>query len=672
MVKFPAVQAALIAALDDWLYNEPGVAERVWLRAVLARADGDAWRNQVREAISGKDRKALEALAERAEAQRPAMLVLLGHELFRRKAQASAIRLLVRAQERHPGDFWINLTLGSMFADCRPPQPEQAIIYYHVAAALRPDSPGIYYNLGNVLKAKGDLSGAIVAYERAVAINPDYAAAHHNLGIALRDKGDLPAATAAFRKAISANPGIAEAHNALGEVLYRQGDRKGAEAAYRAAIAIKPDHATAQFSLGVVLRLMGDLPGAIAAFEKAATIKPSYAAAYFNLGDILRDSGNLPGAIAAFEKAVASAPNDAKAQFALGEVLQARRDMAGAEVAYQRAVATKPDYAEALLNLGVVLHARSNLAGAEAAYRKAIAVRPDYAEAHNNLGSALSEQGDRPGAEAAYRKAIEIRPDYATAYYGLGNTLSARRDLPGAEAAHRKALAINPDLAEAHCNLGFVLRDEGSLREALASLQRGHDLGKKKRGWSNPSEQWVQDCQRLIGFNEKLPAFLRGDMRPADLTERITLARLCAIKRMHGSASRFYEEAFTSRPDLVEPYKSTGLLYLAACSAVLAGCGKGDDASQLDDKEKARWRRQAIEWLRADLAAWTKQLENNTPQAGAAVQKDVGSWQHDPNLAGLRDAAQLAKLPEAERDTCRKLWAEVAGLLKQAREKTSR
>ena len=38
-------------------------------------------------------------------------------------------------------------------------------------------------------------------------------------------------------------------------------------------------------------------------------------------------------------------------------------------------------------------------------------------------------------------------------------------------------------------------------------------------------------------------------------------------------------------------------------------------------------------------------------------------WQEDSDLAGLRDAAALAKLPQEERAACKRLWGEVDGLL---------
>jgi hypothetical protein len=104
---------------------------------------------------------------------------------------------------------------------------------------------------------------------------------------------------------------------------------------------------------------------------------------------------------------------------------------------------------------------------------------------------------------------------------------------------------------------------------------------------------------------------------------------------------------------------STQYRHCAACVAAYAGCGQGEDAAPLDQKEHARLRQQALDWLRADLALWVKQLEDS-PQSAPKVRDRMESWQRDPPFAGVRDREALAKLPKAERDTWRKFWAEVA------------
>ena len=109
-----------------------------------------------------------------------------------------------------------------------------------------------------------------------------------------------------------------------------------------------------------------------------------------------------------------------------------------------------------------------------------------------------------------------------------------------------------------------------------------------------------------------------------------------------------------------------GHRYNAACAAALAGCGQGEDAGNLDEASRARWRQQALDWLRADLAREVKLADTDEAQARAAVQRTLRHWQQDPDLAGVRDEIALAQLPEPERQPWRKLWADVEVVLVKA------
>jgi serine/threonine-protein kinase len=142
-------------------------------------------------------------------------------------------------------------------------------------------------------------------------------------------------------------------------------------------------------------------------------------------------------------------------------------------------------------------------------------------------------------------------------------------------------------------------------------------------------------------------------------------AELCYDKKLQGASARLWAEAFRSEPKLAEDMKIQHR-YNAACAAALAGCGQGKDDPPLDEPAKARWRKQAIDWLEADLAAWSKIRESGPPQARQAISQTLQHWKADPDLAGLRDPAALAKLPEDEQKACRALWAELDALLAKA------
>jgi hypothetical protein len=162
---------------------------------------------------------------------------------------------------------------------------------------------------------------------------------------------------------------------------------------------------------------------------------------------------------------------------------------------------------------------------------------------------------------------------------------------------------------------------------------------------------------------------LLGKAKPADDAERVELAKLCQMpsKRLYVAATRFYAEAFANDARLADDLQTSNR-YNAACTAALAGCGQGKDANKIDDKERARLRRQAMVWLRADLAHWTKQAESDKPMEGEAVQAKMKHWQADTDFAGVRDKDALEKLPAEERDAWQKLWDDVAALLAKTRD----
>jgi hypothetical protein len=77
------------------------------------------------------------------------------------------------------------------------------------------------------------------------------------------------------------------------------------------------------------------------------------------------------------------------------------------------------------------------------------------------------------------------------------------------------------------------------------------------------------------------------------------------------------------------------------------------------------FRRQALDWLRADLAAYAKLAESDKAATKQAVRQRLEHWQKDADLAGLRAPEALAKLPADEREACQQLWADVAALLQK-------
>jgi serine/threonine protein kinase/Flp pilus assembly protein TadD len=292
-------------------------------------------------------------------------------------------------------------------------------------------------------------------------------------------------------------------------------------------------------------------------------------------------------------------------------------------------------------------------------YRVALALRPDSAGVYLNLAVALYDLGRWTEAETTLRQALGLRYDYAEAWNNLGTVLRQRRPAE-AEAAFRKAIALDPELGEAHCNLGRTLQGQGKYAEALSYLKRGHELGQQLPNWPYPSAQWLRQAEQMLALQRRLPALLAGTDAPRS-GERLLLVVVCKHARLYAASTRFYTEMFAVAPGLAQQFRA-GHRFQAACVAALAGCGQGEDAAKLDDRERARLRTAALGWLEADLKAWTRTRKDEAQQRGAVLQH----WQRHADLAGVRDPAALAQLPEPERQAWGKFWAEVQTLLADA------
>jgi tetratricopeptide (TPR) repeat protein/serine/threonine protein kinase len=672
------IRAALVKALDDWAPlrkrargdDDPGWKQ---LTEIARQADPNDWRNRCRDAVLRGDRQALEKLAASVAIRdvSPASLCQLANALIESGARDEAVALLRRAQKQYPDDVWVNDYLGWFYwTRFQPPRYDDALRCYSVVVALR---PGRWMNrraMGDILMATGAFEEAIAEYSMVIEMDPKNAANHNNLGIALDDLGKGDEAIVEYRKAIELAPKLGTPHFNLGIDLHAQGKWEEAVAEFLKAIELDPKYAPAHVGLGIALHAQGKREAALAEYRKAIELDPKFAAAHGNLGFLLYDNGDLDGAIAEYRKAIELGSKSAPAHTSLGIALLAQGKQEEAVVEFRKAIELAPRLAAAHNNLGKVLHAQGKWEEAVAEYRKAIELDPKFADAHNSLGATLNAQGKREEALTELRKAIELDPKLAAAHNNLGIFLRDKGDVDGAITEHRKAIELKTDHAEAHCDLGAALAQKGEFREALTEFRRGHELGSKRSGWSYPSAKWVQQCERLVALDAQLPAVLSGQRQPADADERLGLARVCQTSRQfYAAAARFYAEAFTENPRLADD-PSTGDRYNAACAAAQAGCGQGKDADSLDDKGRARLRRQALDWLRADLVACRGLLAKRPDASRPSIAKKLQHWLEDSDLAGMRGDKALATLPESECADWQKLWNEVEALLGMKDEKT--
>jgi serine/threonine-protein kinase len=465
-----------------------------------------------------------------------------------------------------------------------------------------------------------------------------------------------------LRAAWEKHPGDFWVNALSGEVLLGKGEADEAKSFFRAAVALRPRRAAPLCRLASIPELKQDWDGAIILYRRAAEVEPDYAPTHINLGLMLRRKGDPGGAIAAQRQAIRLVPDNPVPHANLGLALGATGDHIGAIAAYREALRLSPDFADVYAHLADELHVTGDLDGAHAACQKAFTFRfrstYEYV-AYNTLGRVLDSRGDFRGAVAAYRNAIRLKNDYLNGHFGLAFSLAEIGEAEEADTVSRTALRLHPNDPRAHGGGGEVLLKLGRFQEAAVSTQKALDGLPAGHRFRRIAEQQLRACRRRLAAEAELESVLAGRQPPADPELLLGLAELCQFhRRRPADAARFYTEAFAAAPQL--PADPRDAFRLAAARAALAATRAGQGADQPAEADQARLRSQALVWLRAELAAWAGLVEKGPQETRWEARLKLAEWTFEPDLAAVREAAALAKLPDADRPAWQHFWADVA------------
>ena len=438
---------------------------------------------------------------------------------------------------------------------------------------------------------------------------------------------------------------------------------------FRAAVAIRPTSPGPYLMLGRTLGKSGDAEGAIAAFRRSAALSPSYTVAE-DLVRALAPRGGLAEARAAWEKYLERVPPDHGSWDGYAQLCL----FLGDEEAYRRARKALLERFGETTNDWIVAE-RTSLAclllpdsGDE--LRRAIRLA-DFAVA---AGDRSTEPGN------PYLLFVK-----GLALYRQGRPQEAVPLLR--EAADKLPNRAGPRLALAMAQYESDSAIEA--RKTLAAAVRAYNWDERQASLLDHNTAWVshvlrREAEAMILPN--LPAFLQGTYQPQDNDERLALLGICQSRGCWGAAARLFADAFAADPGLADDLTAecfrrathgadlpadrteafnAACRYRAARCAALAGCGRGNDRDKLGAAQRTRWRRQARDWLRADLAMWIKSLDSDSPFARDLARRMLANWQADPDLAGLREPPALDELPAAEGEECLALWHEVRVALRR-------
>ena len=279
-IRNSAVRDTLLEFLHDWLYWVSD-EDRAKLQTAVDGADDDEWRRAYRRAIAVKDRDPVKlmalAAAPEAATQPPVILSGLCGSLLIHNKRAEAQAVLVDAQRRHPGDFWINYLLGHFWDEERP---HLAVGYFRAAVAIRPTSDQAYAMLARALRETGDADGAIDAFRKAIALNSN-AVLVKDLAKLLAPRGGLEEARVAWEKLLEGKPSDHQSWYGYAQLCLFLGNDRGYLSARKALLDRFESGAVDWFvaertSLACLLRpAVGDeLPRMVAMVDRAVAVGP--------------------------------------------------------------------------------------------------------------------------------------------------------------------------------------------------------------------------------------------------------------------------------------------------------------------------------------------------------------------------------------------------------------
>jgi tetratricopeptide (TPR) repeat protein len=590
----------------------------------------------------------------------------LGMALVQTGQAEEGLALVRQAQQLDPLSPRPHVILSIIYRD-QNKLPE-AIKAQEEAVRLAPDNADYLAELGGLLMFQDQTEAALAKYRKAVALAPECAAAHCNWGTLLARTGAPEQAIAHYRRAIKANPAMASAHIGLGRSLIQMGKTKEAVEAFAEGIRTAPTDLALRLEYGVFLYQRRQEPAALAQFDAALELDPASYEAHINKGLVFARYNQSRAALDWFLKAVKLNSKRPEGHCGVGRMLFRLGDGERALETLRKAHDLAPGNEEVILELAGVLEKKRSPQQAIRFLRRAVTRDRKLALVHAQLGSVLIRAGQPAEAVVALEAARALLPRNSRIIANLGMALADAGRLDDALAAFGEAIRLAKGDANTHYSLGLALFRAGRFKEALPSLERATQLGTRTPGLVSDSARMLRICREGVELDGKLSAVLRGEVKLARAEDMVRYARFCREgKQLYAASANLYREAFAARPALAEMVAEAHR-FSAACAAAMAGSGQGKDAAGLGERQRAAWRRQALDWLRADLRLFAAALEKGDgPLQRPAVVQALQTMRSAPLLASIHDPAALARLPADEQESCRKFWADVEALGQRAR-----
>jgi tetratricopeptide (TPR) repeat protein len=305
------LRPTLEAGLDAYRRGDIEAAKTAFQRALAVAPDDPDALNLYGATLlqAGEAEAALEYLQRAAHHRRnnPAIVGNLAHAYFALKRYDEAHETFRKAARLDPRA--LPFQLGAANSLAMQGKLETADELLRKLATRFPQSPLVWFNLGNVQRDRQHVDEALASFRQAIALDPQQVDARNSLACVLHTMMRFEEAEREFRECIRMAPDFLLSRCNLASVVMDLGRFDEAATLCRDIIALTPDLALAHSFLGATLSHQGLLLDALASHRTAARLSPHEAKIAQAYATTLADAGRFMQSLPWFARALALNPD---------------------------------------------------------------------------------------------------------------------------------------------------------------------------------------------------------------------------------------------------------------------------------------------------------------------------------------------------------------------------
>ncbi|KJE90061.1 hypothetical protein CAOG_01436 [Capsaspora owczarzaki ATCC 30864] len=519
---------------------------------------------------------------------------------------------------------------------CKRGRFRQAIQTYNLAHGLDPSDPDtlhsrgrVHYNLGNLTKAKDDMTAAIRMMQQQSCAATALAEVHNDVGLVHFDLHDYASAKSSAERAIELDPLSSDACALLAQVHLAHDELSLALARTTRALQLAGQNAPVYATRGHILLRSGDREGALRDFTHAVQLDPQLAHAYTGLGQVAFLRGQDKAAVLYFTKSISLDQYSAIPYRLRADIRRIQKQFSPAIADYRASLALDPSNSSARRYLGLCLYRQNQPREALEQLDRALALGDQYVMTlHAAIGRCLVRLGHYNAAVGPLRIASDLEHFQRRA--------AGESTEPGQSAG----VPNTPDEVELEC-----LSVQQRLAIAKAKQRQSGQPNKKSSPPTSASAHGRLDpFGRVVKLTEwqpssgRLAELYRGRHLPAVITSPMPGALVDLLEKTINDALQSDEDVLNVANDALNAMRSVFAPVLARLGTSSADSTQSELANGLSSQDRrlsgGQWAQAGAGTRRSfsDLASLGKSVKSIASAAVSATSSMLSRFRQEDDL----------------------------------------